>query len=434
MVFTPPDTSKRASNASVVFSSSAYSLSGGPLHVSYPSYALPFSSWAAEACAAIGLNASHDFASGILAGSGYNAVTVDPLDNTRSSSEASFLQEAIYSSSLQVYLSTQALRILFDDSKTATGVNVSTSGESYVLTAKKEVVVSAGAFHSPQLLMVSGIGPTETLRRHNITVISDLQGVGQGMRDSSNAGQVTFPVNVISIAAINDPLYRAQATETYLHNQTGILTSQGLDFLAWEKLPEPYRSNLSKSTLSELAQLPEDWPELEYLFSSSGHGASGSQNYGTIGIALIAAVSRGNVTIKSSSMLDKPVLRTNWLLEKADQELAVQSVKRARDIWSHMNGVITGPETAPGMNITSDEDILAFIRASLFPVHHATCTCVMGKADDPRAVVDSHGKVLGVRGLRVIDSSSLALIPPGHTQGTTYAHAEKLVDDIKNGF
>ena len=145
MVFTPPDTSKRASNASALFSSSAYSSSGGPLHISYPNYALPLSSWAAEACAAIGLNASHDFVSGILEGSGYNAVTVDPLDNTRSSSEASFLQEAIKSSSLQVYLSTQALRILFDNTKAATGVNVSTNGESYVLRANKEIIISAGA-------------------------------------------------------------------------------------------------------------------------------------------------------------------------------------------------------------------------------------------------------------------------------------------------
>ena len=126
-----------------------------------------------------------------------------------------------------------------------------------------------------------------------------------------------------------------------------------------------------------MAQLPDDWPELEILFSSSGHGAgaAGSQNYGTIVIALIATVSRGNVTIRSSSMLDKPVVRTNWLLENTDQELAIQAIKRGRDIWSHMSGVITGPEVLPGTNITSDEEILAFIRAYMFPVHHATCTC-----------------------------------------------------------
>lgn len=144
IVFTPPDTSKRAPNASVVFNSNAFEASGGPLQLSYPNFALPFSSWAAQACAAVGLTATDDFASGALVGSGYNAITADPLDSTRSSSETSFLQEAIDTSSLQVYLSTQALRILFDDTKTATGVNVSTSGESYVLTATKEVIISAG--------------------------------------------------------------------------------------------------------------------------------------------------------------------------------------------------------------------------------------------------------------------------------------------------
>lgn len=127
--------------------------------------------------------------------------------------------------------------------------------------------------------------------------------------------------------------------------------------------------------MDDLAQFPDDWPEVEYLFSSSGHGTAGSQNYATLAVALVAAVSRGNVTIKSSSMLEKPVIRTNWLLEKTDQEVAVQSLKRAREIWSHMSGVIIGPEVVPGINITSDEDIMASIRANLFAVHHASSTC-----------------------------------------------------------
>lgn len=275
---------------------------------------------------------------------------------------------------------TQAMQILFDDNKHATGVKVQSAGRDYTLSAKNEVILSSGVFHSPQLLMVSGIGPRETLEKHNIPMIVDRPGVGQNMHDTCNAGGITFPVSVISTAIRErDAEYEARAVEQFNTNGTGILTNTGGDLLSFERLPDSYRSHLSNTTQSRLAEeWPADWPETEYVLSSTGKTLEGSsdtsENYVSIGILLTGTLSRGNMTIQSKSMLDKPIISTNWLLDEADQEVAVQSYRRIREFWSHVN-ITTGPETSPGSNVTSDAEILDYIRRAVGPIHHATSTC-----------------------------------------------------------
>ena len=279
---------------------------------------------------------------------------------------------------MTVYPMTQALQVIFKDRR-AVGVKVQSAGRNYTLHARNEVVLSAGAFHSPQLLMVSGIGPREVLEEHNIPVLANRPGVGQNMHDSCNAGGVTFPVSVISTAIRKrDPGYEARAVEQFRNNGSGILTNGGADVISFEKLPNSYRARLSNTTQNRLAEWPADWPETEYTLSSSGRTLEDStateENYVSIGILLVGALSRGNVTIQSASMLDKPVISTNWLLDEADQEVAVQAYRRIREFWSHVP-ITTGPEEAPGSNVTSDADLLEYIREAVAPIHHATSTC-----------------------------------------------------------
>jgi choline dehydrogenase len=304
--------------------------------------------------------------------------TVDPKLQIRSSSEE-FLQQSVEQGApLTIYPMTQALQVIFEDQR-ATGVKVQSAGRNYTLHARNEVILSAGAFHSPQLLMVSGIGPRKVLHGHNIPVLADRSGVGQNMHDSCNAGGITFPVSVISTAIRKrDPNYEARATEQFRNNGSGILTNGGGDLLSFEKLPDSYRAPLSNTTRNRLAKWPSDWPETEYVLSSSGRtledSTSTEENYVSIGILLVGALSRGNVTIQSGSMLDKPVISTNWLLDEADQEVAVQAYKRIREFWSHIP-ITTGPEETPGSNVTSDADLLNYIRGAVGPIHHATSTC-----------------------------------------------------------
>lgn len=181
-----PDPQFRAPNASYVpppRNPNAYASSDNPLQVSYPHFAVPYGSWAQLAFEEAGVPVQQDFSSGQLLGAQYAPVTEDPNTQTRSSSEASFLQAYLHSSrsNLKIYTGTLAKRILFDQQKRATGVKVSTNGQEYVLSAKKETVLSAGAFQSPQLLMVSGIGPKAELDRFNIKVLANRSGVGQNM-------------------------------------------------------------------------------------------------------------------------------------------------------------------------------------------------------------------------------------------------------------
>lgn len=144
-------------------------------------------------------------------------------------------------------------------------------------------------------------------------------------------------------------------------------------------------------------------------------------NYGGAIAALVAPLSRGTVSISSADTADPPVIDPRWLTHPADQAVAVAGYKRLRELFATkaMAPVLIGPENYPGLNRTrTDEELLAEIRRGFQTVWHAACTCKMGKREDEMAVVDGSAKVIGVQGLRVVDASSFALLPPGHPQST----------------
>jgi len=428
----------------------AFIQNGGPLHVSFSNYADAFGSWAQKAFIAVGMalqNGGLNY--GVLNGSAYSTLTVDPRNGYRSSSESSFLQAAIQNGTAPtIYKNTLAQKILFDGSNTATGVNVATAGGfgiksvNFTLTARKEVIVSAGVFQSPQLLMVSGIGPKAALQQNGIDVLKDLAGVGQNMWDHVLFG-ANRRVNVLTASAsLNSAVSAAKLVEQFHTNASGALAAFGAGYYGWEDLPQPYRGNLSASSIAALNTFPADWPELEWLPISAYLGYQTNRqkedprdgyNYATINPGLISPLSRGNVTISSGDMNDPPILNPNWLSDPADQELAVQAFKRSRQIWSvlQQDGITEdNNEYLPGFNVTSDADILTFIQKSLMTVYHAAGTCKMGNSTDNLAVVDSHARVYGTQNLRVVDASAFPFLPPGHPQSTVYALAEKIAADI----
>ena len=255
----------RAANATAEYRSDAYSTSGGPLQVSYANYAQPFSSWMELGLHEIGVGEAQDFVSGSLMGSQYCASTIRSSDERRSSSEASFLASAVASklSNLKVYPNTMAQKILFSGNKTATGVLVESDGITYAINATKEVVLSAGAFQSPQMLMLSGIGPSATLESFGIKVLSDLPGVGQNMWDHPTFGP-SYPVAVDTLTKeIRDPVYLSSQLLAFELTHTGALTNPVSDFLGWEKTPDRLRQSFTAETKEKLATFPEDWPEIE---------------------------------------------------------------------------------------------------------------------------------------------------------------------------
>ena len=421
---------------------------GGPLEVSFSNYADAFGTWAQKAFTAVGMHIQDGLNAGVLNGSAYSTLTIDPRNGYRSSSESSFLQAALQNGTApMIYKNSLARKILFNGT-TATGVLVTTAGPygipplNYTLTARKEVIVCAGAFQSPQLLMVSGIGPQTTLQQHNIPAIKNLAGVGQNMWDHVLFG-ANRRVNVLTASAsLNSPVVAAKLAAQFRTNGSGPLAAFGAGYYGWEALPQPYRSNLSSTALAALATFPSDWPELEWLPISAYLGYQTNRqtedprdgyNYATINPGIISPLSRGNVTISSADMSDPPILNPNWLSDPTDQEVAIQGFKRSREIWNVLiesNVTVGTTEYLPGLNVTSDADILTYIQASLMTIYHAAATCKMGSPNDTMAVLDSQARVYGTQNLRVVDASSFPFLPPGHPQATIYALAEKIAADI----
>lgn len=464
--FSPPSP-LRASNATPRYDPD-YLNDQGLLSISYAPYAQPFSSWAEKGLAEIGVNPINGFESGYLNGSSYSIKSVDAKEQIRSSSETSYLRKiGLTKSNLLVYQSTLATKILFDNTKKATRVSVDSLGSQYMLSAKREVIVSAGAFQSPHLLMVSGIGPAETLDQFNISVLSNLLAVGQNMWDHVLGGP-SYPVALTTYSQLQNASFVAAVTQEYISNRTGFLTATEGDMIGesestgephyntriplpnqcydtptlpqslievhiadagsgWEKVPAHLRANFTANTTTSLEQFPSDWPEVELLMESgywTDHDGLqpplSAGNMASVAVAIVAPLSRGNVTISSANMADPPIISPNWLTHPADQQVAIAAFRRAREFFSTeaLKPIVTGPEAHPGMDVQSDEEILAAIAKNFHTVYHASCTCAMGKEGDPAAVVDTKGKVFGVSGLRVVDASIMPLLPPGHPQST----------------
>lgn len=291
-------------NVTISQDPSAFDPRGGPLHTSFSNYADGFGSWAQQGFTGVGMELQDGLNSGILHGTSFSTLTIDPRNGYRSSSESSFLQAALQNGTApMIYKNSLATRILLDSNNTATGVMVTTAGPygipalNYTLSARKEVIVSAGAFQSPQLLMVSGIGPQDQLKRNNIAVKQDLPGVGQNMWDHVLFG-ISRRVNVLTASAsANSAVVAARLAEQFRTNGSGPLAAFGAGIYGWEDLPQPYRSALSNNSVQELDSFPADWPELEWLPISSFLGYRGNAqtvdprdgyNYATINPGIIA--------------------------------------------------------------------------------------------------------------------------------------------------
>lgn len=231
--FTPPvgGTFDRFANSTPEYDPSKLGTKG-PLSVLYPKYAQPFGSWAAKGFEAIGLKSQKGFESGNLSGAyAYPLATIRNEENTRESSETAFLRPhlGVHNPNLITFVSTLAKRVLFDGQKRATGVLVDTQGLQYTIRARKEVIVSAGAFQTPQLLMVSGIGPKDTLQQHGIEVLQDSPGVGQNMKDHVLFGS-SYRVNVVTGSAFGDPAQATEFEKQYAQGK-GPMTNPGIDIL-----------------------------------------------------------------------------------------------------------------------------------------------------------------------------------------------------------
>lgn len=450
--FTPPKHELRQESPAAQYNAADWGSSSPLIQASYANTPSNFSHFMQLACNEKGIPTTDSFNGGKLLGVQYCPTTINPNGGIRSTSRDAYVA-ASKRPNFKLYTGALAKRIILskDAKPKATGVIFSSSTvlldrlSLFSIHATREVIVSAGAFNSPQLLMVSGIGPRDQLTAQGIPVIVENNNVGKNMEDHVFTGPPSFKTSrdtntLTDLAA--DPVYLLRQFGNFSVSQLGLLTNPVADLLAWERIPPATASAIGAGKLNSY---PADWPHIE-LFSGAGfvgnfdgllqdnlaRGADGSR-YVSILPAIVAPQSRGLVNISSSDTADLPIIDPRWLTDPVDQAAAIYGFKRAREIFSAkaMQGVLSDKvEYYPGPQVQTDAQILAHIQANTMTVWHASATCKMAKKENG-GVLDSQLRVYGVDSLRVVDASSFPSLPPGHPQSTCYMLGQRASDLIK---
>jgi choline dehydrogenase-like flavoprotein len=370
---------------------------GGPLTVSDSRANSAIADAVIEAAVAAGYSPNPDFNGARQEGFGRFQVT--QRGGMRCSSAVAYLHPALARPNLTVLTGATALRLLIDGQR-ARGVEILRDGQIEQVTAEREVIVSAGAYQSPQLLMLSGIGPADQLRTLQIDVHQDLP-VGEGLQD-----HLMFLVNWLTD-------YESLITAPRPAN-VELLQTQGCG---------PLTSNIAEAggflrTRAELDAPDVQWHCAPVLFYDEGLAVAQDHGF-AFGPCVLKPTSRGRVTLRTTNPQSKVRIVHNYLATQEDRQSALAGMKITMEIASDpkFKALTRGPFRVP--DSASDADLMAFIRRNGHTLYHPTSTCPIG------AVVDPALRVHGVDGLRVADASVMPSIPRGNTNAPTIMIAEK---------
>ena len=396
------------------YAGSPYHATGGPMGVSFPTSRNPLCDAFNASMASLGYRELADFNVPDPNGYGYRQGTI--WKGRRVSTASAYLRPALDRPNLAVRSETRVRRVLLDG-KRAVGVEVQRHDDVRRLRAGKEVIVTCGTFHSPHLLLNSGIGDERDLKAWGITPLHHLPAVGHHLRDHPAAPIAMESDDATSYGHSLKALPRNIAqTFRYLATRTG-----------------QYASNLFE-TNAYIRTLPDsDRPDLQIVFQPArrntrpfpiplGHGYA-------IVIVCLYPKSTGRVSLSGPDPFALPLIDPALGSEAVDLETLVRGLKMARKIFAHESfRPYRGHEVFPGPAVVSDEQWLEHIRATLTTVHHPGSTCRMGPAGDN--VVDHELKVHGLEGLRVADASIYPRLVGANTNASVVAIAEKASDMI----
>jgi choline dehydrogenase len=387
---------------------------GGPLPVSDWRHADPLSAAFVDAAVQVGVPRNSDFNGATQEGAGFFQTTTK--GGRRASAAVAYLRPAKARQNLHIETSALAEKILFEGRR-AVGVAYRAAGTPRTARARKEVLVSSGAFNSPQLLQLSGLGPADLLRQHGIEVVLDAPGVGHDLQDHMQVRVVMRCSQAITLNDIvNNPLRKVMTGLRYFAFRTGPLTIAAGTSGAF------FRTNPRLATPDvQIHFLPFSTDKMgEKLHPFSGFTAS---------VCQLRPESRGSLKIKSADPFTPPEIRINYLASEVDRTTNVEGLKILRKI---LHAPALAPyvveEVDPGDKVISDEALLAYCRVRGTTIYHPTSTCRMG--NDPLAVVDQQLRVRGIDGLRVIDASVMPDLVSGNTNAPVIMIAEKAADMI----
>lgn len=386
---------------------------GGPLAVSDSRVNRRIVDLWQEAAIQAGYSENPDYNGADQEGVGQFQLTM--RNGRRCSAAVAYLNPAKSRANLTVLTECAARRVLFDG-KSATGISVSHQGEDKEIRARREVILSAGALASPQLLMVSGIGEPDALKPHGIDVLHEAPGVGQNLQDHLQAR----PVFKCSLSTIN--------TEINSMIKQAVI---GVRYLLTRGGPMAMAASLGTAFLKTRPDL--ETPDIQFHIQpfSADKISEGPHDFDafTTSVLQLRPESAGRVELRSQDMRDAPVIHPNYLATRTDQETLVEGIRIARKIArkAPVASYITD-EYAPGETIPDHDfdGLLDWGRDTSTTIYHPTGTCKMG--NDRMAVVDERLRVRGVDRLRVADASIMPIIVSGNTNAPTIMIGEKASD------
>ncbi len=382
---------------------------GGPLAVSDLPDRHELADAFIESAASLGIPRNHDFNGAKQEGTGYYQATT--RNGRRSSTATGYLRAAEKRPNLRVETHALATRVLFEGTRAA-GIEYVQHGGTQVVRAN-EIILSGGAFNSPQLLQLSGVGPAGHLQEHGIPTVLDAPGVGAHLQDHLYAR--TFWRCTKPITLNDDMLSRWR--------QAAI----GLRYLLFRRGPLTVSAGYAAAFVRTRPELTRPDAQIYFInFSTAKRGGFLHPFSGfTLSLSQLQVESRGSVLLRSANPRDAPAIRYNYLATENDRRVMVEGLKIVRRIANAppMRPYIAGEEH-PGARVQTDEDWLAFCRESGDTVFHPTSTCRMG------VVVDDQLRVKGLAGLRVVDASVMPSVPSGNINAAVIAVAEKAADLI----
>ncbi|MFF4353875.1 GMC family oxidoreductase [Streptomyces sp. NPDC001530] len=377
---------------------------GGPLAVSNGRSRHPLAAAFVEAAVRAGYKRNDDFNGDTQLGVGPYQLT--QRDGMRCSTAVAYLHPVRERANLTVLPSTSARRVVIEQGR-ARAVEVERGGVVEVIRAEREVLLSAGAYESPKLLMLSGIGPAAALSALGIDVLTELP-VGEGLQDHCMA-LLNYRTHIESLLTAASP------------DNAALLQREGRG---------PLTSNIGEAGGFFCSRVGLDAPDVQFhmapvLFHGEGLGPVDEHGL-ALGPCVLAPTSRGRVTLRSPRPDAAPRIVHNYLTTPEDQECLVAGVRIALDIarQAPLADAITAPYDAPDAD-AGDADLLAWARKTGMTLFHPTSTCAIGSVVDPAL------RVLGVEGLRVVDASVFPSVPRGNTNAPTVMAAEKAADLIK---
>ncbi|QUD89076.1 choline dehydrogenase [Phenylobacterium montanum] len=394
----------------------AYRGSGGPLKTSYGTLRNPLHEAWLKSAEAAGYPLTEDINGRQQEGFGRMDMTVG--EGRRWSAANAYLKP-IRGRRPNLEVRTHALvtQVVFEGRR-AVGVRVRQGGRETTVRARREVVLAGGAINSPQLLKLSGVGPAEELKRFGLPVVADRAGVGENLQDHLEFYfQVASKLPITLYSAMN-PLAKALIGARWILFKNGLGATNHFESCGFIRSRAGIR-----------------YPDIQYHFlplAVTYDGQSLAKQHGfQAHVGPMRSKSRGWVRLTSPDPTAKPEIRFNYMSHPDDWTEMRACVRLTREIFAQAPfDPYRGEELQPGAGATSDEAIDAFIREKIETAYHPSCSCKMGRADDPMAVVDPEARVIGVESLRVVDASIMPSITTGNLNAPTIMLAEKASDHI----